>query len=367
LRLACRRAWRNDSPSENNPVGANAQALKILILKPSSLGDVIHALPVLRMLKRHFPKGEIYWWLDAALVPLLERDPDLSGIIPFQRKRWAAPQRWPEIAGSVRLMRQHRFDWAIDLQGLARSGLFAWLANPELIVGLDNAREGAREGARGFYDMTPPRASDHTHAVDRYLAVLPLLGVPVRWDFDWLPRRPDIAGVLEQKWHAPETRWVALLPGGRWDNKRWPVAHFVELVKLLQHTPDVKFVIMGSKDEQPLGQVIADAAPERCLNLAGLTSLTEMIEWIRLSRLIITNDTGPMHVAAAAGRSVVALFGPTNPLSTGPYGQLGNVLQNTTLPCVPCQSQRCAYRDPLACLHSITPLAVFQKVRQVLG
>jgi heptosyltransferase I len=340
--------------------------VKILILKPSSMGDVIHALPVLRLLKRHFPKGEIYWWLDAALMPLLEKDPDLSGIISFQRKRWAAPARWPEIAASLRLMRRQHFDWAIDLQGLARSSLFAWLANAGLTVGLDNLREGSREGARALYDITPPRAPAHLHAVDRYLAVLPLLGVPVHRDFDWLPRRPDVAASVEQKWHAAGSRWVALLPGGRWDNKRWPVPYFVELVKLMRQTPEVKFVILGNQDEHPLGRTIAAADPERCLNLAGLTSLVEMIEWIRLSGLTITNDTGPMHVAAALGRPVVALFGPTDPRSTGPYGQLGNVLQNSSLPCVPCMNQKCFYREPLACLHSITPQAVFQKAREIL-
>jgi lipopolysaccharide heptosyltransferase I len=341
--------------------------LKILILKPSSLGDVIHALPVLRLLKRHLPKSEIYWWLDAALVPLLEKDPDLSGIIPFQRQRWAALRRWPEIARSVAVMRRHRFDWAIDLQGLARSSMFAWLANAGLTVGLDNLREGSREGAVALYDITPPRAPANLHAVDRYLAVLPLLGVPVRRDFDWLPRRPEIAAQVERKWGNLSTaRWIALLPGGRWDNKRWPVQYWLELIKLMRQTPELKFVILGSKDEQSLGESIIAADPARCLNLAGQTSLAEMIEWVRLSKLIVTNDTGPMHVAAAMGRPVIALFGPTHPASTGPYGQLGNVLQTTTLSCVPCMSQKCSYRDPLACLHSITPQSVFEKARQIL-
>jgi heptosyltransferase-1 len=341
--------------------------LKILILKPSSLGDVIHALPVLRLLKRHLPRSQIYWWLDAALVPLLEKDPDLSGIIPFQRKRWAALRRWPEIARSVRAMRQHHFDWAIDLQGLARSGIFAWLADAGLTIGLDNLREGSREGAVALYDITPPRAPANLHAVDRYLAVLPLLGVPVHRDFEWLPRRLDIAAQVEQKWGAPDgTRWITLLPGGRWDNKRWPVQYQAELVKLMRQAPRAKFVILGTPDEHLLGQAIAEADPARCLNLAGQTSMAEMIECIRRSQLVITNDTGPMHVAAALGRPVIALFGPTNPQSTGPYGQLGNVLQNRELPCVPCMSQKCFYRDPLACLHSITPEAVFQKARQTL-
>jgi len=342
--------------------------LKILILKPSSLGDVIHALPVLRLLRSHWPESRIYWWLDINLVPLLENDPDLAGIFAFQRKRWAAPHRWPEIVSSIVTMRYHRFDLAIDLQGLARSGMFAWLANARLTVGLDNLREGSREGARALYDLTPPRAAPKTHAVDRYLAVLPLLKVPTHWDFEWLPRRHAAAKSVGQKW-APEcqgARWIVLLPGGRWDNKRWPVQYFVELAKRLCEIPAVRLVVLGSNNERALGETIAAAAPEFCLNLAGATSLDEMIEWIRLSRLVITNDTGPMHVAAALGRPVIAIFGPTDPSNTGPYGQLQNVMQAARLPCVPCLKSSCAYWEKLACLHAISPAAVFEKAQEAL-
>jgi lipopolysaccharide heptosyltransferase I len=343
--------------------------VKILILKPSSLGDVIHALPVLRLLKRHWPQSRIHWWLDVNLVPLLEGDPDLDGLFAFQRRRWAAPHRWPEISSSIRAMRAQRFDVAIDLQGLARSSMFAWLANAGLLVGLDNLREGGREGARAMYDLTPPRAGARVHAVDRYLAVLPLLGVPVHWDFQWLPPRPQAARRVRDTW-SPEdgrTKWVSLLPGGRWNNKRWPVQNFIELAGRLDAIPDIKLVVLGSADERPLGEVIAAAARGRCLNLAGATSLDEMIEWIRLSRLVITNDTGPMHVAAALGRPVIALFGPTNPWNTGPYRQLDNVLQTTSLGCVPCLKGTCSYREPLACLHAIQPAAVFEKARRQLA
>jgi lipopolysaccharide heptosyltransferase II len=342
--------------------------LKILILKPSSLGDVIHALPVLRLLRSHWPESQIYWWLDINLVPLLEKDPDLAGIFAFQRKRWAAPHRWPEILSSIAAMRQHRFDLAIDLQGLARSGMFAWLAGAGLTVGLDNLREGSREGARAFYDVVPPRAQPQTHAVDRYLAVLPLLKVPVHWNFEWLPSRPAGLESLRQKW-APEragARWIVLLPGGRWDNKRWPAQYFIELAKRLREIPALRLVVLGSKDERSLGEQIAAAVPEFCMNLAGETSLDEMIEWIRLSRLVITNDTGPMHVAAAVGRPVVAIFGPTDPYNTGPYGQIRNVIQATSLPCVPCLKSRCAYWDKMACLHAISPAAVFEKAQEAL-
>lgn len=265
-------------------------------------------------------------------------------------------------------MRKQRFDIAIDLQGLARSGMFAWMANAQLTVGLDNLREGTREGARALYDITPPSASAQAHAVDRCLSVLPLLRVPVQWNFEWLPRRAAGEEGVRAKW-APEregVRWVVLLPGGRWDNKRWPVQYFADLAKRLREIPGLRLVVLGSKDEHSLGEAIAAAVPDFCVNLAGATTFDEMIEWIRLSRLVITNDTGPMHVAAAMGRPVVAIFGPTNPLNTGPYRQLQNVVQAKTLPCVPCLKSKCAYQYPIACLHAITPAAIFEISRQAL-
>jgi lipopolysaccharide heptosyltransferase II len=336
--------------------------LKILILKPSSLGDVIHALPVLRLLKLHLPQSEIYWWLESSLLPLLVDDPDLAGTFSFQRKRWAAPGQWPELWSGIHRMRQERFDWAIDLQGLARSGLFTWLSNPDLSIGLDNAREGAREGARLYYDVITPRAAVGTHAVDRYLAVLPELGVPVHGRFQWLPERPKLARQVRAKWQPDPARWVILLPGARWENKRWPLENFVDLVRrMLPLAPDLRFAILGGKDDCPLGSAIAAVNPDRCLDLTGRTTLLEMIEWVRLSELVITNDTGPMHVAAALHKPIIALFGPTDPSGTGPYGQKQNVIQVSDLPCVPCMKGHCSYEKPLACLQGITPARVCEQ------
>jgi heptosyltransferase I len=341
--------------------------LKILILKPSSLGDVVQALPVLRLLKLHLPQSEIYWWIESGLIPLIADDPDLAGIHPFQRKRWSTPYNWLEIWTSVRRMRKQRFDWAIDLQGLARSGLFTWWSNADFSIGLDNDREGAREGARGFYDVLAPRSPAGTHAVDRYLSVLPPLGVPVHQRFTWLPERPALAAQVREKWKPDSARWVALLPGARWDNKRWSVENFQELTRrMLSISPDLNFAILGSRDDGALGSAIAGVDSRRCLDLTGKTSLLEMIEWLRLCELVITNDTGPMHVAAALGRPVIAMFGPTDPRATGPYGQRQNVLQVSNLPCVPCLKGHCSYKEPLACLHGITPAAVFERAKKHL-
>ena len=336
--------------------------MKILILKPSSLGDVVQALPVLRLLKRHLPESQIHWWIETGLAPLLEGDPDLAGIVRFDRRRWARPRHWGQLARSVLWLRAQSFDWVIDLQGLIRSGAIAWLANGKLLAGLDEPREGAR----GFYDRIARRSSYHTHAVDWYLSVLPLLGVPVDRNFQWLPPRPEVAAALRRKWPLDEHRWLLLQPGARWLNKRWPAEHYAELLlRVARNYPERHFAILGGPEDQPLGQKIAQAGGHRCLDLTGRLSLPEMVEWIRASDVMVTNDTGPMHVAAALGKPVIALFGPTEPRRTGPYGQLDGVLQ-LNLPCVPCLKSRCAYRQPLECLRALQPAAVFGAVQQRL-
>ena len=336
--------------------------MKILILKPSSLGDVVQALAVLRLLKRHLPASEIFWWIDSQFAPLLEGDPDLTGVVRFERQRWTSPLHWPEMLRSIRWLRAQNFDWVIDLQCLARSGAFAWLTNGKFLIGLDEPREGAR----GFYDVAIRRPSFHTHAVDWYLAVLPQLGAPLHWDFQWLPERPEIANTVKSKWQTGKARWIVIQPGARWPNKRWPVENFAGLVRLLaEQFADARFAIPGGGEDKPLGEIISRAAPERCLNLCGQTSLPEMVEWLRLCELMVTNDTGPMHVAAALGKPLVALFGPTEPRRTGPYRQLNSVLR-IDLPCSPCLKSHCTYEKPNECLNALSPAMVFEFARKKL-
>ena len=342
--------------------------MKILILKPSSLGDVIHALPVLRLLKLHFRDAEIFWWIDSRFAGLIQGDPDLAGVVLFERKRWKSPLRWPEMFRSVQWMRAQQFDLVIDLQGLLRSAVFAWLARGKFLVGLDNRFEGGREGANLFYDLAV-RTSDHLHAVERCLSVLPALGVSVDRKFQWMPQRPQVAADVKRKWPAvtdPKLCWIALQPGARWPTKCWPTQNFAALVQLFaQKYPNVRFAVLGSKEDKPRGDIIYRAAPERVLNLCAETSMPEMIEWLRLCDLMITNDTGPMHVAAALDIPLIALFGPTDPHSTGPYGQIENVMR-IDLPCSPCFKHHCTWRNPMECLNAMTPEMVFQFAQKKL-
>ena len=330
--------------------------MKILILKPSSLGDVIQALPVLRMIRRQLPSSRVHWWIDSNLAPLLEGDPDLEGTILFHRQGWRSAPHWVELARTILWMRAQQFDYVLDLQSLARSGSIAWLANGARLIGMDEPREGAR----GFYDQVVVRSSFLTHAVDWYLGVLPMMGLKVDWNIQWLPARPARARALEEKWPSGGSRWIVLQPGARWTNKRWPAEHFSAVVRLLRKSDSrIRFVILGSDSDRPLASAIASAEADGCLDLSGQTTLPEMVEWVRRSELLISNDTGPMHVAAALSKPVVAIFGPTEPHRTGPYGQLSHVLRHD-LPCAPCMSSRCRYFKPMECLRAIQPEVVFQ-------
>ncbi len=247
--------------------------------------------------------------------------------------------------------RQEQYDLVIDLQGLMRSALFAWLARGAFTVGVLDRREGGS----ALYDLAVERPGPKSHAVDWYLSVARAIGLDTKMDFDWLPEKPAIAAELRRKWRVEGARWVVLCPGARWDNKVWPLNSFVELSrKLLHQHPDVKLVVLGGREDVARGQILHGVDPDRVLDLTGCTSLTEMVEWIRLAEVTVTNDTGPMHVAAALGKPVVAFFGPTSPERTGPYGQIDQVLR-TELPCTPCLQRRCHFEESMACLHRITP------------
>ena len=332
--------------------------MKVLILKPSSLGDVVQALPLLRLLKQHRPDAEVHWWLADSLVPLLAEDPDLAEIIPFERCRWLSPAYWPAGLAQINRLRDAHYDWVIDLQGLARSAAFAWLARGEFTIGLELEREGAHLA----YDVAVPRPKDRPHAVEWYLAVARTLGIPVHDRFEWLPPRAAMAHAVETKWPRDGFRWLGINPGARWDNKRWPVEHFAELVRqLAAREPAFRFALLGGPGDWALANAIQNAAPDRCVNFADRTTLPELIELLRRCELLVTNDTGPMHLAAALRLPVISLFGPTRPEQTGPYGQTHLALSHP-LPCAPCMKSRCHWAEPLACLWHITPVCVAETV-----
>jgi heptosyltransferase-1 len=350
---------RKDSLKANNQLVAIA-ALKILILKPSSLGDVIHAIPVLRLIKQAYPSSEIYWWISAELSSLLERDPDLTGLFLFYRKKSESPFFWPTLIRELRRMRRMGFTHVIDLQSLARSGITAWLANGEVTIGLDDPREGAST----FYDVRVPRPSYETHAVDWYLQTLRYFNIKPHFRFDWLPHRPDAASKM--KLAGVQENRIILNPGAKWENKRWPKEYFRELASSIsKNFPRTQIVLLGGKSDYELTAGIRNGT-DSVLDLTGRTSLWEMIEVIRGAQLMVTNDTGPMHIGAALKTPLVPLFGPTNPARTGPYGQISRALQ-LNISCVPCMKAECHNPNQFECLRRLEPSLVMEEVERRLN
>ena len=325
--------------------------MKVLILKPSSLGDIIHALPVLRLIKQQRPDWEVHWWISKPFAPILEMDRDIKALHHFHRHDWVTPAGWARGLSQLRRLREEQFDLVIDLQGLARSAAFGWVANGAYTVGLHQHRDGVA----GFYDVAIERPEPNAHAVDWCRAVLPALGLKAEGEFDWLPARPWLQPKLEEQGYTAGDRWIALCPGARWDSKRWPLESFSSLIESMKGQ-GARFAIVGGTEDQELGRQLAEH--DGCVDLTGQTTLPELIEWLRACSVLVTNDTGPMHMAAALGKPVVALFGSTNPDRTGPYQAAGTVLQTVDLDCVPCMARTCGRDVDRECLRRISPETV---------
>lgn len=305
--------------------------MRILIIKPSSLGDVVHALPTVNLIRRKFPAAHISWLIGDSLRPLLDRCPLINELIPFHRHHTG---RFPSL---LRRLNAARFDIVVDLQGLLRSGIMTFATMSPRRIGLSDAREGARF----FYNETV--TVSEIHAVDRYLLAAKHLGCesgPIEFPLG-----------LEQPPPAKPSL-IAINPSARWDTKLWGDDKFAELVNRL---PRERVVVTSSASESErvariLGNTKSAAGPR---NLAGKTDLLELAELYRQCCVLITNDSGPMHIAAAVGTPVIAIFGPTDPALTGPYGDRHIVLR-AGIPCSPCLSDRCTHTPAMECMDKVT-------------
>jgi heptosyltransferase I len=200
----------------------------------------------------------------------------------------------------------------------------------------------AREGARWFYTHWVPVGTPERHAIERYLCVTEALGCgrgPVEFPFATDERDREQVAAL-----APE-RYAVLLPGTNWPTKRWPVERFAGLIEPLRERFGLTAVVAGGPTETDLGAKIAAVAPG-VIDLTGRTSLRQLVALLERAALVVANDSGPMHIAAALGRPLVTPFGPTNPVRTGPYGRMESVIR-LDIPCSPCYSRRCSHQSCL--------------------
>jgi lipopolysaccharide heptosyltransferase I len=330
---------------------------RLLLIKPSSLGDIIHTLPTLAALKGHFPDASITWVVKRQWAGLVERVDGVDHILMLEDGVYG----W---LSKVPLLRAGRYDVVLDLQGLFRSGLLAWLSGCPRRVGLATGREGSSL----FYTQRVPVPTLRMHAVDRYLLAAAALGatppsVPM---FQFLERDTDFQAVqrlLQREQIAVKHPWVAMNVSARWSTKRWPAEYFAEAADLLEREGFGPVVFIGGAAEREDTARVRSLMRTPSVDFTGQTEVGLLPTLLRQAAALVTNDSGPMHVAAAVGTPVVALFGPTDPVRTGPYGGGHSVLIHD-VPCRPCLSRRCRHTVPLACLFGVTPEQVVQAVRR---
>ncbi len=329
---------------------------RILIVKPSSLGDIIHSLPVLWSLRKAYPDAYIGWVVKEVWQDVLADNPLIDHLIILKKGAGG-------IISAVREARRTGFDTAIDLQGLFRSGIITSLSGAGERIGFSNAREFAHF----FYNKTVEPPSDRMHAVDRYMLTLDTIrndqitlnppfsrgGVRLRFplyvsidDAGWVKQfllENDLSGMKPL---------IAINPSARWAKKRWPAASYSALINQLIKELKAGIIIVGGKDDAPIAEEIASNVHERICIAAGKTSIRRLAALLEKVNLLITNDSGPMHIAAALGTPVVALFGPTDPSLTGPYGR-GHIVIRKHLECSPCLRRPCT-KGKAVCMEAIT-------------
>jgi lipopolysaccharide heptosyltransferase I len=330
----------------------------------SALGDVVMTLPALAALKASYPSAALDWLVEPAAAGLLAGHPALNRVLVSPRpalKKLASAGR---LISANRLfnefrreLRQTDYDVVLDLQGLLKSGLMVGLARGRRKIGFARAREGSH----WFLNEKMPPYDPERHAVRRYLDAAAYLGAEAPEPGRPYYQPPEHArrsaeALLGQ---AAGSDLALLNPGAKWATKRWPLAHWQVLARRLAREKGWKLAVTGGPEDAAEAEAIAGAAgpPGTALNLCGRTSLPELAAIMARARLVVTADTGPLHLAAAVGAGGLALFGPTRPQRTGPWGGDFEILQPPR-PCLGCLRKKC----PRPCLAELTPETVWARL-----
>lgn len=300
------------------------QYRNILIIKPSALGDIVFALPALATLRASFPQARIHWLVRKEFAPLLECVTGLDEIILFDRKLlgkwWHSRQAFAEFRAFLKRLRNGQFDLVVDLQGLFRTAFFAWQTGCSQRFGMSQTREGASF----FYTrrVLPPEGS--IHLVDYYTRIVSEAGAATLCtDYPILPPAQAVETMNHKLSTAGLTGkpYAVLILGSAHTSKCWPTERFAAIARRLAAEYGFTIIAAGSKSEQSLAQAVQQKAQIPMVSLAGQTSIPELVALLKGARLVLSNDTGPGHIAAAMNVPTVVIFGHTNPARVGPYGR----------------------------------------------
>ena len=366
---------------------------RILLIKPSALGDVVHTIPVLVKLRARYPGARIDWLITPENAEIVRCHPALSNVVLFARRDFSKPgRRWRALLaffGLLKQIRRTKYDLVIDMHGQVRSAFFALVSGARVRIGFDRPikREltisaehdlknvpnhgwrGAREGSWIAYTHRISIPTLDVHAIDRYLWVGSLLG------FDDEP--PDLAihlspetihtveRLLEEHGVPAGKPLVVLVPGTIWETKHWTIEGFAGVAREFLRQGFAVALAGTKRDETRCRQIAAAAAGT--INLCGKTTPADLAALIRRAEVAVTNDSGSMHVAASLGKPMVSVFGPTNPVHIGPYQRPESVVR-VDLPCSPCNYRRlsqCPFDH--ACMKQVTPAIVVERVRKIVA
>lgn len=346
-------------PSDPGYPSAGA-AMRYLIVKPSSLGDILHAMPAVSALAKAAPDVSVDWVVKPPFAEIPPYLPCVRRVIPFYDKQFRSPLHF--LPSMLRLradLRRENYSAVIDMQGLIRSAFIGRLSGCGARAGFASPREPF---ATHFYTRPLKGRETKGHAVEVNNALMAdFLG---REDLDFsldLPVNERIAAraseIVSEAFggDVPE-RFVVIAPGARWETKKWPADFFCAAISSLsRRDPGLKYLLAGTRDEAEDAEIIrakCDGLP--IASVCGKTSVGELLETVRLSSLMVCNDSGPMHIAAALGVPVVAMFGPTDPALTGPYCEKKSVF----VPEIACNRCFLRYCKDSRCHASIDPEAV---------
>jgi len=292
---------------------SHPRASKILIVKLGSLGDIIHALPAAAAIRRAFPHSEIDWLADARHRELVDLVPILGRRILIDTSAMSS------IARTVGELRARRYDVTLDLQGLLKSAVLARLSGASRVIGFpsDLLRERA---ARAFY--TEMAGDAQPHVIDKNMSMLKAIGIRTPdLEFPLDQGNPRAAADARSRLGVPDgTRFAIINPGAAWPNKRWPPVYFAEVARALSARYDLRSLVLWGPGEEQLAHDIV-AASDGAAAVSARTSVADLLALARASALMISGDTGPMHIAGAVGTPLVGIFGPTDPQRNGPWGE----------------------------------------------
>lgn len=337
----------------------------ILIVKLSAIGDIVHALPVASALKRHLPACRITWVVEKAAYELVAGHPYIDEVILFDKPKFKSFFGLLRHApGFILALRKRRFDVALDLQGLLKSALIAWLSGAARRFVYENSREGSDR----FATRVVGRHAAGGHVTERYLDLVRQLCADFpSGEADYaieLSEDEKIAAYRIAR-HAGldvEQRYAALILGANWPNKIWPQEHFAALADQLYDRGVIPVVVGGPADSQLAAMVIAQMKIP-AIDLTGKTTLKQLAAILQKATVAVGGDTGPMHLAAAMKTLTIALMGPTDEGRNGPYGHTAII---TPRECAGCWQRRCP--KTLDCLAAISPERVaFEIMRMLTG